>query len=151
VQRAGSNGDFRTISTLKSSANSGESTHSLNYRFEDSAPLIGLSYYRLEINDLSGEKDYSSIVSVDTRNAMPASLHRDESGNYVLRAPGASENSSINATVYSLIGEVIYTSEFLVLSQASYYSLMNAADLHEGIQICTVSVDGRTYTFRLCR
>jgi len=61
VQRSADGKTFENLGTIKGVGNSNSTVH---YDYLDSNPLNKLSYYRLEIVDINGNKDYSSAVSV---------------------------------------------------------------------------------------
>jgi alpha-tubulin suppressor-like RCC1 family protein len=67
VQRSGDGIHFETIGYVNGAGNS----NTLNsYNFIDSKPLAGVSYYRIEQQDLDGTKSYSVIRSVNDGSAQ---------------------------------------------------------------------------------
>ncbi|MEO0897472.1 MAG: polysaccharide lyase family 8 super-sandwich domain-containing protein [Bacteroidota bacterium] len=59
VLRSANGFDFEKIGEIKAS---GYSQTSLNYSFEDRAPLIGENYYRLRMVDIDGSEEFSKII-----------------------------------------------------------------------------------------
>jgi len=65
VQRSSDNfGNFKTIGRVDTKAPNGNSDIELDYRFDDEQPQVGHNYYRLEQEDINGQKSYSEIIDV---------------------------------------------------------------------------------------
>ena len=65
VERSGDGKSFSSIGEVQSKGNS---NYKIDYVFNDTRPLMGISYYRLQELSLDGNRDYSKIVSVDFTN-----------------------------------------------------------------------------------
>lgn len=64
VQKSTDGIAFETIGTLASKAISGNSSAELRYSFEDTKPLLGHNYYRLEQVDMDGKRSFTNIVDL---------------------------------------------------------------------------------------
>lgn len=60
IERSGNGNDFVRIGSTPAKGNSSDLHY---YRYPDSEPLNGISYYRLKMIDLNGNSRYSSIIS----------------------------------------------------------------------------------------
>lgn len=66
VQRSENGIDFTTLGSVDGA---GTTNKENDYRFEDTAPILSLVYYRLKQIDFNGEFEYSNIVSLDFGDA----------------------------------------------------------------------------------
>ena len=67
--------DGKEFSPIGKTAGAGNSTLTLNYNFDDTHPVFGISYYRLKQTDFDGAFSYSQTVPVKynaSSKAIPA-------------------------------------------------------------------------------
>jgi hypothetical protein len=116
VGRSADGTQFSTIGTVEADANA---VGSGTYSFVDNSPLQGMSYYRLEMTNNTGEVSYSAVVPVEfgstsrsiTLYPVPATdmLH--------ISAPGVSGGGT--AELFSVAGQLLANYQLSTLDGAS--------------------------------
>ncbi len=100
VQRSINGKDFAVIGTLASANRSGVNS----YVFDDTNPLSGIAYYRLQQIDKDGRFTYSNIVSVNNiRTANIATYPNPASNSIVITHPKALADATIE--IVSVLGK----------------------------------------------
>jgi len=64
----------------------GSSTATNTYTFTDDNPLAGVNYYRLQLNDATGEAQYSKVITVNFLTARSQALSWYATGNGTVQA-----------------------------------------------------------------
>jgi hypothetical protein len=107
VQRMTTNGDFKSIGTVKGA---GTSNIEHSYSLDDPSPLSGVNYYRLKQVDVDGNFSYSNIISISTpmTDAITVSVYPNPAKNYVNIIINATESYSGILTVTDIVGKVVY-------------------------------------------
>ncbi|HWK06072.1 MAG TPA: kelch repeat-containing protein [Puia sp.] len=72
IQRSAEGRTWQNIGTV---AGAGSSTAANSYQFTDEQPLSGLNYYRLQLNDATGEVQYSKTITVNFSTAQSLSWY----------------------------------------------------------------------------
>lgn len=140
VQRTIDGLNFENIGTVKGVGNS---SLTQSYSFTDHNPLPGVSYYRLEIVDIYGVKDYSSLESVNySSDINTLSLVPNPANNVVMLLFTAHEIGIYQVTVYSLRGERVYDAT-LTLPKSNHHQNIDVSSLANGVY--TVQLTAPTY------
>lgn len=105
VQRSADGIQFTTMARVNASGNSPVSH---NYSVQDKAPLVGQNYYRLEMVDIDGKKEYSSVLStlVDGIGGQTRLLSNPVRDNLVAILPGGG-NTKTEWRIINTGGQII--------------------------------------------
>lgn len=116
IQRSNNGNDFAAIGTLASANRSGVNS----YAFDDTNPLSGIAYYRLQQVDKDGRFTHSSIVSVNNnRTASIATYPNPASNSIVIAHPKALVDATIE--IVSVLGK-----KMAIINLAAGVSITNA-------------------------
>lgn len=116
IQRSNNGKDFASIGTLASANRSGVNS----YAFDDTNPLSGIAYYRLQQVDKDGRFTYSNIVSVsNNRTASIATYPNPASNSIVITHPKALVDATIE--IVSVLGK-----KMAIINLAAGVSITNA-------------------------
>ena len=106
--------DAVTFTEINKTKGAGNSTQTLYYKAKDSAPLSGVSYYRLKQTDFNGNYKYSNVASVNIINNSTFEIINTfsaspESGLDV--TVNCSGNCEITFELYDITGKRIYSTK----------------------------------------
>lgn len=104
IERSGNGNDFVQIGSTQAKGNSSELQY---YRFPDSEPLNGLSYYRLKMIDLDGRNRYSYIISNKLNQTEIQIVPNPNKGSFLVS--GLSGTNKLE--LVDLQGKIIQTKE----------------------------------------
>ena len=90
----------------------GNSSHTLNYSFEDDKPLGKTNYYRIKQTDFNGQYKYSELISVENCfNASQVYLYPNPARDEVTVEVSAYEDGISKLEITDLLGKIIRRSE----------------------------------------
>jgi hypothetical protein len=98
LQRLNKDNNFEKIATIKAQ------NKAANYSFMENAPLNGLNYYRLRINDFEGKTTFSKIISLENgKNTEGVKIYPNPANN-VLFIENAEGN---RVEIVNILGQII--------------------------------------------
>lgn len=103
IERSNDGINFEAIGKIDGADNS---SHPINYSFDDVEPLTGTSYYRLKQTDFDGKYKYFNPVAVDCNNNNLSNINifpNPNTGNFIIR--GFKQDADL--TIYNSLGETI--------------------------------------------
>lgn len=141
IERSTNGNTFSSIGTVRGQ---GTSTQRVDYSFVDNEPVTGKSYYRLRTVDFDDYAEYSTIVSVEIKNALVASIFPNPvvDGKLTVRFNGDLP-SETKLVVFDLAGNQ-------VLAQSiDNYAMQLPIDLQPGYYLVKIRGAGFLQTSRL--
>lgn len=135
IERSQDAVQWQITATVKGAGNS-KST--LFYNFTDSAPLSGVSYYRLKQTDFDGTFAYSKIVSVYVENDKVISLHlHPNPSSGIFHVNVHTITNPILISVTDLLGKPVYTKTLNNVDK-----LLDMSHLPKGTYLATIKAKG---------
>jgi hypothetical protein len=134
VERSSDGRNFSSIGFVATKAANGNSASVLNYSFQDSRPLPGISYFRLKQTDINGRSNYSRVLMLQTAvgSELQFSLVYpnpvESQLNMIVLAPKATR---INVQVVDFVGRAVRTQAFDV-NRGSNTIQLNVGTLTSG-------------------
>ncbi len=125
VERAGPNLHFKKIGRVKGA---GESSARTDYRFLDTSPLPGMSYYRLKQVDFDGSFSYSDVKAINTPVSLANFKAYRNGENLILECSPSSHTNKVQ--VRSVSGAVIFESSLNVESNLHQLPLQLSRGLY---------------------
>lgn len=149
IERSKDGISFNTIGQLDGRGNT---IGSVNYKFIDSNPIEGYSFYRLKQNDINGEFDYSPIksvlfekVSLSELSLMPNPLQSERE--LTLKYTGNLNNQDCHISIMSSNGKVLLDRKITLIKGHLTIKLPN---LSQGIYLISLQTEkGEKFTKRL--
>ena len=124
----------------------GNSTVENYYHDYDYAPLSGINYYRLEIVDFDGSKEYSAAVALDFESEIAELLVFPNPADEVFFVQSDSDLSAASITLIDLSGKVIsiektqISNQLIQLNTSELQSGVYFVQIEQGLKIETVKV-----------
>lgn len=149
VERSVDGIKFEGIAEL---AGAGNSTEKLNYQVIDSAPFLGVSFYRLSQVDYNGTKSSSSIVRVYWKtHADEISVYPNPNqGSFQLSISGIEKNAIVPISLFKLDGSQIW-STFIITNQEGTINenIVTPFELKEGIYFIRLNINNSITTKKI--
>ncbi len=96
---------FTTIGVVNGAGNS---TEILTYLFEDTAPMLGVNYYRLRQVDFDGSFAYSKIIAIDVKGLKGAQVFfPNPTLDVVSYQFSTNEKEALNITIIDVLGKTV--------------------------------------------
>ncbi len=129
---------FSAISgKINSAAVDGNSTQSLNYYYNDLAPVKGINYYRLLQTDKDARTTYSKTIQLQFNGGYEITMYPNPVSNVLNVAGFASEKADLQIKMTDVNGRIINTTT-LKNQQGNWTTQVNAERLPAGIYYITV-------------
>lgn len=128
----------------------GTTTEKMNYTFVDEKLGMGFYSYRLKQIDFDGTVEYTNSIEVEVYSPVEFRLSQNYPNPFNPATTiefSVPELSSVNISVYSVIGELVSTIASGTYD-AGYYNInFNASNLPSGTYIYTIKASGKNKTF----
>ena len=123
VQKSSDNATWTSLDFVATKAQGGNSNQILSYSYVDNEPTNGINYYRLQQEDNSGKKSYSTVTSITLGgiNTSDITVYPNpvSSGNNVTLS--FAQPAGGIAHIYNITGQAVKT--FVVPQGATQYSV----------------------------
>jgi Secretion system C-terminal sorting domain len=144
VQRSQSNFDFEDIGFVNGAGNSNSL---LNYKFTDTNPYNGISYYRLKQTDFNGQFSLSKSVPVNIRSTTSVLIieyvYADNDNSTVNAYIQISELRQMQVALINVLGQTVVSKELLPQDKQLTVSL-STDGLSEGVYFLRVRDESNT-------
>ena len=103
--------NYIEIANIPSKALNGNSTSTLNYRFEDTDVTTGTYYYRLKQTDFDGSLTYSQVedITIHGSDEFEFNISPNPSGGATIAALiNANKGDEVELTIYDMLGQFIF-------------------------------------------
>lgn len=154
LERSNNGKDFEVIATFPSKAENGFSNNLLHYAEYDTAPLGGMSYYRLKQTDYDGSFEYSNWVAVQYHEQFDVAFNLfpnpSNGRDFHIALSGLPTLVQLELTIIDLFGKQVYT-DFLNTDENGNLMrpIITQRNLNPGIYLVTVSGNSGRYTLRM--
>lgn len=147
VERSADGINFNEVGRV---AAAGNNTGNIDYRFDDTKPFAGLSYYRLRQVDLDGSYEYSNIVSVTMGHQNYVQIYPNPT-NSELNIDVANPSDKILLTVYNISGQEVFAKTFgsMAVNKTEHITLNIKNELAAGMYMVKVSTNGISFNSKL--
>lgn len=148
IERSFNLQNFEAIGTVQGA---GDSNETREYRFSDTNPYVGVSYYRIKQTDFDGAFTYSSVLRVETAflNDQPVSLDVYPVPSLLEEGVTVSMQNLIPGSiarleVISLDGKMVYSKEVVVSRSGEINHLVQVPEtVVRGEYLLTIQYAGR--------
>lgn len=145
VERAGKDGIYKTIGTIKGAGNDFGTNH---YYFDDADPLTGTNYYRLQQVDFDGSVAFSEQIVVDNFKGLEASVFPNPTKNSVNLAFANPGSGKLIVNIYNAVGQL--SAQYLFEKEEEYFEQsMDIQSLPAGIYTVELQFDRQVLSQRL--
>lgn len=135
--------DGKSFDQIGSVDGHGNSAKQIEYKFEDSRPAAGVSYYRLKQVDLDGQYEYSAIVAATYRSSKitiaPTKTHD-------IFTVQVTAQSSSSIAVYNSAGQVL-----LIFDNVEGEQLVDMSAFASGTYFVSVVSNGTVQTEKILK
>lgn len=153
IQRSLNAVEFNKVGLTDSKSVNGHSQSQLSYLYEDSAPLNGVSYYRLKQIDFDKSYSYSKVVSINfikEKNIRFVIYPNPNNGEFTADISGIENNHEVKIQLTGEKGNKVYESSFFIQDPAnSRFQIVPSDKLSPGIYICTLIFEGIEYKVKV--
>ncbi len=140
IERSNDAARFKSIGIINSKGNNNAKQL---YEFKDVDAQIGINYYRLKINELSGTINYSKVIAINLKNAptlFSLAVFPNPTISDVQLRIELKENSVINYTLTNTIGQIMSTKSNELLPKGEHNQWLSMRDLPNGIYFLNVKI-----------
>ncbi|MBZ0199468.1 MAG: M20/M25/M40 family metallo-hydrolase [Ignavibacteriaceae bacterium] len=133
IQRSADGEQWTSIGTIKGA---GTTTAASSYRYEDNAPLMGVSYYRLKQNDYDGTYKIFNAVKIDLNKLLTYNLSQNYPNPFNPETTikySVPEQTHVALKLFDIAGSEISTLVNEVKPAGVYELRFNAGSLTSGV------------------
>lgn len=149
--------DGKTFEIITTVDGAGNSSKKRSYRYEDTAPVAGMNYYRLKQTDFNGDFEYFKIVGVNhilaptnkitaplenisISNAWPNPFHDQINISFEAKSEG-----KVEVLVQNSLGQIVHKTFFPFHYGENTFIFNNADHLRPGVYFVNFWQNGKKY------
>jgi hypothetical protein len=126
----------------------------INYSFNDTLPLNGISYYRIKKINFSGVITYSEIATISNKNELTQefnilSVFPNPFIDHIKISFNVSTSSPTFVTLTGMTGNIIYSEEINSTAGNNIYQFLIKHNLPDGIYVLTVKNGNNEFSKKL--
>jgi hypothetical protein len=151
VQRSADGTNFNDMAIINGAGNSNSALH---YSWEDSSPLSGISYYRLEQNDFNGKQNlFPNLVIENCKNDFEVNIYPNPFENtYNISISTGNSDVDFKSQLIDVLGKQItlpYTTK--LLSNGDHLLTFDLSGQPKGVYLLKLNINGESSCTRLVK